>query len=454
MHQRPTRPIARPVAARLLQLWVLAASVALAVPGVASTSQSDSFQRGACTALPAKTRLRGLGAGWVVLREEMIRGAAPDFRVQTMRWSLLRSDGTARTLDLPMTKLLSQLPASLLGIEVSKRNSAGQIFDNVTISSSAQGNIELNERGEELALILRVTAPTGTRAGRKLAAVWRVAEGSFVVAKAPLVEAGDDGRDGFVAGTDALGRWIFVAAESLPVANGRRALRYHLRRLDPASATLTPVGSSAAVEREGATAQTSASCAFSPDRRTLACAEYQEDPALMSGIHVFDLESGAARVLAAPATTYVLAFDPSGKRLALGSNRTADVWVYDLASGKRVLQGKGPASMHQGAWLPDGRLLLHGDGAPRLLDDQTLKDVGDLSLTEAFGKASKGGFLARSVRWRDVDRVGLPVVRSNEATGFGDPVQICWLRPAAAAPTDAPARASAPAARGADAATP
>lgn len=414
---------------------------------VAAGGAALPLERGACHTHSTKGKLRDLGPGWVLLQEELLRGAAPDYRVLTIRWSLLGHDGKTRVLDLPMSKLWEQLPASLLGVAQSKRNSAGHTFDNVHLSTMGSAGVVVGERGDEVAFIARVAPPAGVRGGRKLAVLWRVEAGTFHVAKTPLAEAGSEDHFGFVAGHDAQGRWLFVATQATPGAGGRTTLRYEVKRLEPETGALVSVASSGPVERTGDSVNAASRCVFSDARDRLACAEYQEDPAHPSGVHVFDLKTGEAKVLAAPATSYVLAFDAAGGRLAIGGNRDASVWVYDLASGARVVRGRGPSKMHQGAYLADGSLLLHGEGAPTRYDAK-LKPSGTVSLSDAFGPGAKGGFLPRGVDWRDVARVGVPMVRGDSMDGFGDAAQICWLRQGSASkatPAPAPAAATAPA---------
>lgn len=406
---------------------------------VATSSWSAGFERAACHDLDAKARIRGLGAGWVLLGHELVRGAAPDYRVQVHRWTMLDHEGATHTWDLPATTLLAALPPALLGTDAERRNTAGHRFDAYSISPSYSAHAVVGDRGDELGLIVNVSAPKGSKVGRKLAVVWQIRAGKVVAASTPLVEAGGEGRHGFVAGQDAKGRWLFVAAEALRDAAGT-SIRYTVQRIDDKTGALTTVATSGPVVRTGDHVNAASRCVFGPDRGTLACVEYQEDPEHPAGVHLMDLTTGKATVLAAPATCYVLAFAPDGARLALGGNRTSEVWIYDTATGKRVATGKGPAKMHQGTWLADGRLLLLGEGLPTLFDPTTLKALGTVALKDAFGPRASGGLLPREVDWLDTAKVGIPLVRSASTSGFGEPAQVCWLRPTAPAAKAPPPR--------------
>lgn len=112
--------------------------------------------------------------------------------------------------------------------------------------------------------------------------------------------------------------------------------------------------------------------AWSPDQRTIAFSSYRGTDVRLVLRNIYE---GKETIIASKGTNYAAAFSPDGKKLAFCSSMTeqgnADIFVYDLETGKTKRLTYTAATDTAPSWSPTGREIAFtsdrtGAGAPQI----------------------------------------------------------------------------------------
>jgi WD40 repeat protein len=173
--------------------------------------------------------------------------------------------------------------------------------------------------------------------------------------------------------------------------------------------------------------------ALSPDGRLLAVASQRErrpDPT-SARVTIWDVEQGEV-LTTIPVWAYDVAFDPSGTKIATGSQYgIVDIW--DVRTGANVMSSHGHAGeIHSVRFSPDGSVLATGgtDGTVRTWDPTTgaplLVLEGHQGVVDRLAFSPDGSMLASS-NWDGVGRVWaldlddlIEIAREELTRGFTD----------------------------------